>query len=71
MDMGCGPNPNSLYPKENLTRICFIRHAVKNPNIIIGAYTHSDDPGGSADFQRHVTHHDGFWGDKLISGNAL
>lgn len=41
---------------------------MKNPNIIIGDYTYYDDPEGAEDFERHVTHHYDFIGDKLIIG---
>ncbi len=48
--------------------MCFIRNVVKNPNIVIGEYTYYDDPDGAEDFERHVTHHYPFLGDKLIIG---
>ena len=46
-----GPNPNELFP---------------NPNIIVGDYTYYDDPNGAKNFEKHVTHHYDFNGDKLI-----
>ena len=33
-----------------------------------GEYTYYDDPENSEDFERHVTHHYEFIGDKLIIG---
>ncbi len=62
------PDPNSVYPNANLRRICFIRNVIKNPNIIVGEYTYYDDPDGAADFEKHVTHHYDFLGDRLIIG---
>jgi len=62
------PNPNSIYPNENSKRICFIKNTVKNPNIIIGDYTYYDDPNGAENFEKCVTHHYDFIGDKLIIG---
>ena len=41
---------------------------MKNPNIIIGDYTYYDDVNNPEDFERHVTHHYEFIGDKLIIG---
>jgi virginiamycin A acetyltransferase len=66
--MKFGPNPDALYPNENMKRICYIKNAVKRPNIIIGDYTYYDDPDGAECFEEHVTHHYEFYGDKLIIG---
>jgi virginiamycin A acetyltransferase len=63
-----GPNPNSIYPNENVKQICFIKNAVKNPNIQIGNYTYYDDVDGAEQFEQHVTHLYDFIGDKLIIG---
>lgn len=63
-----GPNPNSMYPNENIKQICFIKNVVKNPNIQIGDYTYYDDVNGAENFERHVTHLYDFIGDKLIIG---
>lgn len=62
------PNPDKIYPNSALQRICYIKNVVKNPNIIIGDYTYYDDPTGAEDFEKHVTHHYDFIGDKLIIG---
>lgn len=62
------PNPDKIHPNSVLPRICYIKNVVKNPNIIIGDYTYYDDPEGAEDFERHVTHHYDFIGDKLIIG---
>ncbi|MCI5655958.1 MAG: Vat family streptogramin A O-acetyltransferase [Candidatus Pseudoruminococcus sp.] len=66
--MNYGPNPNCLYPNPNIKSLCYIKNVVKNPNIIIGDYTYYDDINNPEDFERHVTHHYEFIGDKLIIG---
>lgn len=63
-----GPNPNAIYPNENIKQICFIKNVIKKPNIIVGDYTYYDDIDGPTDFEKHVTHHYEFIGDKLIIG---
>ena len=66
--MNYGPDPNAIYPNENLKSICFIKNTVKNPNIIIGDYTYYSDISKPERFEDHVTHHYEFIGDKLIIG---
>ncbi|MDL2259004.1 Vat family streptogramin A O-acetyltransferase [Eubacteriales bacterium OttesenSCG-928-K08] len=63
-----GPNPNSVYPNENIKQVCFIKNIITRPNIIVGEYTYYDNPDGPEDFEAHVTHHYEFLGDKLIIG---
>lgn len=63
-----GPDPNSVYPNPDKKRVCFIKNVVKSPYIEIGDYTYYDDPDGAAEFERHVTHHYEFLGDRLIIG---
>ena len=62
------PNKDDVFPNPNLKEICYIKNAVKNPNIIIGDYTYYDDINGADDFEKHVTHFYDFIGDKLIIG---
>lgn len=62
------PDKDLLFPNENLKRLCFIKNAVKRDNIIIGDYTYYDDPDAPEDFEKRVTHHYPFLGDKLIIG---
>lgn len=62
------PNKDDIFPNPNLKEICYIKNAVKNPNIIIGDYTYYDDINGADDFEKHVTHFYDFIGDKLIIG---
>ncbi|NFN93302.1 Vat family streptogramin A O-acetyltransferase [Clostridium botulinum] len=63
-----GPNPNSIYPNENIKSVCFIKNVIKNPNIQVGEYTYYSDINGAENFKNHVTHHYDFIGDKLIIG---
>ena len=63
-----GPDPNAIYPNEDIKQICFIKNVIKNPNIIVGDYTYYDDIDGPENFEDHVTHLYQFIGDKLIIG---
>ena len=63
-----GPDPNKIYPNENLKQIVYIKNVITRPNIIIGDYTYYDDINGAEKFEEHVTHHYEFLGDKLIIG---
>jgi virginiamycin A acetyltransferase len=62
-----GPNPDELYPNPDIKQIRFIKNSTNNPAIIAGDYSYYDDPSGEP-FDRHVTHHYDFIGDKLIIG---
>lgn len=63
-----GPNPNSIYPNENIKSVCFIKNVIKNPSIQVGEYTYYSDINGAENFEEHVTHHYDFIGDKLTIG---
>ena len=63
-----GPDPNQKFPSENIPSVCFIKNVVTRPNIVIGDYTYYDDPEDAENFEKHVTHHYDFLGDKLIIG---
>lgn len=58
------PNPDVLFPIPGCRSVTYVKPAVKNPNIIVGDFTYF----GDADFEKHVTHHYDFYGDKLIIG---
>ena len=58
------PNPNRVFPMKKLKTITNIKPAIKNKNIIVGDFTYFAD----TDFEKHVTHHYDFIGDKLIIG---
>ena len=63
-----GPDPNQKFPSENIPSVCFIKNVVTRPNIVIGDYTYYDDPEDAENFEKHVTHHYEFLGDRLIIG---
>lgn len=58
------PDPNIIYPIQNIKSVVYVKPTIKNPNIIVGDFTYFSD----ADFEKHVTHHYEFIGDKLIVG---
>lgn len=58
------PDPNVIYPVEGFDTITYVKPTIKNPNIIVGDFTYFSD----TDFEKHVTHHYEFYGDKLIIG---
>ena len=58
------PNPNKIFPNRKIKTITNVKPAIKNKNIIVGNFTYFAD----TDFEKHVTHHYDFIGDKLIIG---
>lgn len=58
------PDPDRKYPIPGYENEIFARADVQNPNIIVGEFTYIADSA----FQRHVTHHYEFNGDRLIIG---
>ena len=58
------PNPNRVFPNKNIKTIINVKPTTKNKNIIVGDFTYFAD----TDFEKHVTHHYDFIGDKLIIG---
>ena len=57
-------NPNTIFPLPNINTLTFVKPTIKNPNIVVGDFTYFAD----TDFEKHVTHHYDFIGDKLIIG---
>lgn len=58
-----------IYPNSQFKSFCYIKSVVNNPNIIVGDYSYYDDgEDGPESFEKHVTHHYDFIGDKLIIG---
>lgn len=58
------PNPNKIFPNRKIKTITNVKPAIKNKNIIVGDFTYFAD----TNFEKHVTHHYDFIGDKLIIG---
>ena len=58
------PNPNTIFPLPNINTLTFVKPTIKNPNIVVGDFTYF----ANTDFEKHVTHHYDFIGDKLIIG---
>lgn len=58
------PDPNKIYPVPGFDTVTYIKSTITNPNIIVGDFSYFS----GVDFQKHVTHHYEFYGDKLIIG---
>lgn len=58
------PNADTLFPVRGCKTVTYVKPTLKNPNIIVGDFTYF----GDTDFEKHVTHHYGFYGDKLCIG---
>ena len=58
------PDPDKIFPISGTDTLTYIKPTIKNPNIIVGDFSYFAD----VDFEKHVTHHYGFNGDKLIIG---
>lgn len=58
------PNPNQVFPIRGIESLTYVRPTLTRPNIEVGEFTYFSDK----DFERHVTHHYDFNGDKLIIG---
>ena len=63
-----GPDPNSIYPNENIKQVVYIKNVITRSSIQAGDYTYYDDAYGAERFEDHVTHHYDFLSDKLIIG---
>ena len=57
-----------VYPNSKFKTFCYINSVITNPNIIVGDYSYYEDIDGPESFEKHVTHHYDFMGDKLIIG---
>ena len=62
--MNIKPDPDKIFPVSGVDNLIYVKPTVKNPNIIVGDFTYF----GDVDFEKHVTHHYDFIGDKLIIG---
>ena len=63
-----GPDPDKAFPNDKIPSLCYIKNVITRPNVIVGDYTYYDDSEGAENFEKHVTHHYDFNGDKLIIG---
>jgi virginiamycin A acetyltransferase len=62
------PDPNILYPIDGVTRTCYLKNIIKNPQISVGDYTYYDDPEDIANFEKNVLYLFEFMNDQLIIG---
>ena len=58
------PDPNIVYPIKGCNTVTYVKPTINNSNIIVGDFTYF----GDIDFEKHVTHHYDFIGDKIIIG---
>ncbi|MDA3044922.1 CatB-related O-acetyltransferase [Campylobacter sp. JMF_07 ED4] len=59
------PNWDEIFPlKSGLESVTYIKPTIKNKNIIVGEFSYY----AGQDFERQVTHHYDFIGDRLIIG---
>ncbi|MBQ9282729.1 MAG: CatB-related O-acetyltransferase [Treponema sp.] len=58
------PDPMTIHPIAGYENEIYVKPAVKNPAIIVGAFTYIAD----SDFESHVTHLYDWNGDRLIIG---
>jgi virginiamycin A acetyltransferase len=63
-----GPDPSTVFPLQNIDRLCFLKNIITNPNIEVGDYTYYDDSERVENFEKNVKYHFDFTGDKLIIG---
>ena len=64
MKNGTKPDPNQLYPIPGVDTVTYVKPTVHNPNIFVGDFTYYS----GVDFEKQVSHHYDFCGDKLVIG---
>jgi virginiamycin A acetyltransferase len=57
------PDPNVIHPVPGFP-VTYVKPTITKKNIVVGDFTYFSDE----DFEKHVTHHYDFYGDKLIVG---
>ena len=63
---------NPIYPNSQFKSFCYIKSVITRPNIVAGDYSYYDDSeDGPESFEKNVTHHYEFIGDKLIIGKFV
>ena len=58
------PDPSKIFPVPNVASVTYIKPTITRANIIVGEFTYY----AGQDFEKQVTHHYDFIGDKLIIG---
>ncbi|MDR2771685.1 MAG: CatB-related O-acetyltransferase [Clostridiales Family XIII bacterium] len=58
------PDPNAIFPVPGVDTVTYVRPTIKSKHIIVGDFTYFSD----TDFERCVTHHYDFYGDRLMIG---
>ncbi len=58
------PDPATIHPIPGFEGEIYVKPTLKNPRILVGDFTYIAD----SDFERHVTHHYEWLGDRLIIG---
>ena len=58
------PDPDVIHPIPGYENEIYVKPAITNPNIVVGDFTYIAD----SDFERHVTHHYPWIGDRLVIG---
>lgn len=69
IDKPLRPHPNTIFPLNGITRLCFLENIIDNSNIIVGDFTYYDDFENVGNFKKNVKYHAGK-GDTEI-GNSL
>lgn len=64
MKNGNMPDPNKVFPVPGTETVTYVKPTITRSNIIVGDFTYFSD----VDFEKHVTHHYDFYGDRLIIG---
>ena len=64
MKNGKRPDPNVIHPIPGYDKEIYVKPTITRPNIIVGEFTYIAD----SEFERHVTHHYEWNGDRLIIG---
>lgn len=65
-----GPDPNSIYPLKDYTKLVFLKNFIKTSNIIVGDYTYFDDRRNGPEYfeEYNVLYNYEFSKVKLIIG---
>ena len=58
------PDPNVIFPVQNIRNVIYVKPTITNKNIIVRDFTYFSD----TDFEKCVTHFFEFYNDKLIIG---